>query len=172
MKASPFVVLNAKEARFECVFGRGCDGICCRNGRPSVTSADRARIGRVLSRVLPGMREEARKVVERVGYISRRLKEGKPMMRVAGGWCVFFNQGCLLHVIGDKEGAPWRYKPTPCILFPVDRAPDGRWYVRQKGVRGEQWELPCLDPAASNVRAVDSLRAELQHARQCHAGVE
>ena len=166
MKYSPFPILNSAEARFECTYGRGCAGLCCRNGRPAVTETDRAWIEKALKRVLPRMREVARKVVEREGYLSRRKKAGKPMIRVAEEWCVFFNRGCTLHAVGAEQGTPWRFKPSTCILFPLDRTKDGQWYVRQRGFRGEQWDLPCLDPEASGVRAVDSLRTELRYARQ------
>ena len=29
-------VLNLEQAKYECIYGRGCDGICCQNGRPPV----------------------------------------------------------------------------------------------------------------------------------------
>ena len=38
------------------------------------------------------------------------------MMRVVDGWCVFFNQGCVLHKLGASEGDKFRYKPAPCSL--------------------------------------------------------
>src|SRR5258708_5403239 len=39
-----FRILNLAEARFECTFGRGCDGVCCRNGRPIVYPEEGARL--------------------------------------------------------------------------------------------------------------------------------
>ena len=36
----PLVVANLATATFECTFGRGCDGLCCKNGRPSVDADD------------------------------------------------------------------------------------------------------------------------------------
>jgi len=154
-------VLNLDAARFDCTFGRGCDGVCCRNGRPLIYPEEAARIDEVLPRIIPELRPSARMMVQRSGYVSRRRKRGQPVARVVEGWCVFFNKGCVLHRVGLSAGDALRYKPAVCGLFPLDRDHDGQWYVRQKGYNGEIWDLPCLDPAASPVRAADSLKAEL-----------
>jgi hypothetical protein len=119
------------------------------------------RIDANLHRLLPELRPEARTVVEKEGYVSLRRKEGQPTMRVAAGWCVFFNQGCVLHRLGADEHDPFRYKPWVCAVFPISRDRPGPWHVRQKGFRGEKWDLPCLDPEATTIRAADSLRAEI-----------
>lgn len=148
---SDFVILNLESARFECSFGRGCEGVCCRNGRPMLYPEDSAAIDPHLPLVLPRMRPQARALVEKQGYVSRRRKEGKPVVRVAAGWCVFFNHGCLLHSLA---------KPFVCAVFPISRD-RGPWYVRQKGFRHELWDLPCLDPSPTTPRAVDSLQSEL-----------
>ena len=155
------MIVNIGEAKFDCTFGRGCDGICCRNGRPPVYADEIERIDANLEQLLPALRPEARVMVERDGYISRRRKAGQPMMRVAARWCVFFNQGCVLHRFGAAQGDAFRYKPWVCAVFPIDKDPKGRWYVRQKGFNGEIWDLPCLDPTATTVRAQDSLHAEI-----------
>src|SRR5262249_60888154 len=52
-------VVNLAEATFECIYGRGCDGICCRNGRPPVFAEDDKRIRKHLARIRPLMRPEA-----------------------------------------------------------------------------------------------------------------
>ena len=157
----PVVVANAETATFDCLFGRGCDGVCCRNGRPSVTPAEQKVIASVLPRALPLMRPEARAAVESEGVVSARTKLGQPMVRVAGGWCVFFNAGCVLHQLGAEDGDPFRHKPSQCALFPLERGDDGDWYVRQWGYRGEEWDLFCLNPAASSRPAVESLAGEV-----------
>ena len=157
----PVVVANAETATFDCLFGRGCDGVCCRNGRPSVDPAEAEAIRGSLDRVLPHLRPEARALVEAEGFLSNRTKLGRPMVRVAGGWCVFFSGGCVLHKVGAAEGDPFRYKPSQCALFPLERGDDGDWYVRQKGVEGEAWDLFCLDPNASPLPAAESLREEV-----------
>ena len=77
-------VLNADTARFDCTFGRGCDGKCCRNGRPSVTPEERRRIDAVLPKVSPLLRPAAAKAVARGGWLSKRTKFGRPMVRAVG----------------------------------------------------------------------------------------
>ena len=159
-------ILNLAEARFECTFGRGCDGICCRNGRPLIYPVEAARIDAKLPAILLALRPEARRVVENTGYVSRRRKRGHPVARVAAGWCVFFNQGCVLQRLGAAEGDKLRYKPAACALFPLDRDEHNRWYIRQRGFLGERWDLFCLDPRQSNTPAAESLRDEIALARR------
>src|SRR5678815_5973254 len=106
--------LNLAEATFDCTYGRGCDGVCCREGRPPVDSDDIRRIEGGLPRFLPRLRPEARALVERKGYLTRRHRHGRPVLRVAAGWCVFFNHGCVLHAVGALEGDAFRYKPSLC----------------------------------------------------------
>jgi len=153
-------ILNP-DATFECTFGRGCDGVCCRNGRPPAYPEDIARIDPHLARFIPALRPKARVVVERDGYLSNRRKAGERALRVADGWCVFFNDGCVLHRVGAEEGDSFRYKPFFCAVFPLDKDRKGRWYIRQKGFNRETWDLPCLDPAATQRRAVDVLLEEI-----------
>jgi hypothetical protein len=160
MKSLPLAVTNAETATFDCSFGRGCEGICCRNGRPSVSPAEQAVIESVLPRVLPLLREEARKVIETDGFISGRMKVGQPMVRVSAGWCVFFNAGCVLHTVGTEDGDSYQYKPTQCALFPLEKG-KSEWYIRQRGFDGEEWDLFCLNPANSPRMAVESLAAEM-----------
>ena len=154
-------VLNLSEAKFECIYGRGCDGICCQNGRPGVYPEEETRIAQNLEKFLPELRPEARKVVEKEGFVSKRRKDGLPMLRVVGGWCVFFHQGCVLHKVGAVEGDKYRYKPAPCGLFPLAKNDAGDWYVRQWGVEGEAWDLFCLNPKASDAPAAESLAEEI-----------
>jgi hypothetical protein len=88
---------------------------------------------------------------------------------VVDGWCIFFHKGCVLHKVGAAEGDKYRYKPAPCALFPLARDEKDRWYVRQKGVKGEVWDLFCLDPKTSPLPAAESLREELALAAQYEA---
>lgn len=165
MKSS-LPVLNLAEAKFECIYGRGCDGICCQNGRPMVYPDEVERLDANLAKFLPEMRPEARQLVEKDGYRSRRRRGGLPMLRVVGGWCVFFHQGCVLHKVGAAEGDKLRYKPAACALFPLARTLDDDWYVRQKGYQGEEWDLFCLDPARSAMPAAASLSDEIRLAER------
>jgi Protein of unknown function (DUF3109) len=159
-------ILNLNEAKFECIYGRGCDGICCQNGRPGVYPEEQERIRKNLKKFLPELRPEARKVVEKSDFVSQRRKDGLPMLRVVDAWCVFFNQGCVLHKVGAIEGDKYRYKPAPCALFPLSRTIEGEWYIRQRGTQGEAWELFCLDPATSPMPARESLAEEIQLAEK------
>src|SRR5262249_55884020 len=101
---SSLPVINQSEAKFECIFGRGCDGICCQNGRPFVWPEEADRIAGHLDKFLPHLRPEARALIEREGFLGNRRKQGHPMIRVQGGWCVFFKDGCVLHKVGAAEG--------------------------------------------------------------------
>jgi hypothetical protein len=155
-------MIRALHARFHfVVYGRGCNGICCQNGRPFVYPDEVGRIDANLDKFLPHLRPEARTLIEKQGYLSARQKFGYPAVRVAKGWCVFFNQGCVLQKIGSTEGDKFRYKPVVCALFPLERDAHDRWYVRQKGFKQEKWDLFCLDPSASAVPAAKSLQEEI-----------
>ena len=160
----PLEIVNAAAATFECTFGRGCDGLCCQNGRPSLSPAEQATVVRNLAKFLPHLRPEARRLVEADGFLSRRTKVGQPMMRVVGGWCVFFNGGCVFHKVGLEEGDFAKYKPYQCVVFPLEPLPDGRWYVRQHGYEDEEWGLFCLNPKNSPRKAVESLAPEIEYA--------
>src|SRR5947209_909009 len=164
--AGSLPVINLSEAKFECVYGRGCDGICCKNGRPAVYPEEDARIAENLHKFLPHLRPEGRAVIEQKGYLSNRRKGGLPMLRVVDSWCVFFNAGCVLHKVGALEGDKYRYKPAPCALFPLARNEKDEWFVRQQGVEGEEWDLFCLEPGATKVPAAESLQEEIALARR------
>jgi hypothetical protein len=158
--ATSLPVINLSEATFDCVFGRGCDGVCCRNGRPGIYPEEEERLTRNVHKFLPHLRPEARALVEASGYLSNRRRGGLPMLRVTGGWCVFFRQGCVLHKVGAAEGDKYRYKPAACALFPLAKNAEDRWYVRQWGVEDEKWDLFCLNPAASPRPAAESAADE------------
>ena len=154
-------ILNLARARFECTYGRGCDGICCREGRPLVYADEVERVERLLPALLPTLRPEAQAAIRRRGWLTRRRRYGERVVRNAGGWCVFFERGCVLHRAGAAEGDPFRYKPAVCSLFPIQSDPQGRWYVRQKGYKGEKWDLFCLAPAKAPKQASETLGAEI-----------
>jgi hypothetical protein len=136
--------------------------MCCRNGRPGVGKEEVERIQAQLPRILPMLRPAARRVIEEDGIASRRLKEGKQMVRVADGWCLFFNNGCVLHTIGIEDGNSYLYKPDQCALFPLEKNDDGEWYVRQWGYEDEEWDLFCLNPRQSKMPAATSLQVEVE----------
>jgi hypothetical protein len=120
------------------------------------------RINARLPDLLPLFSPRARAVVEKQGVVTRRIRHGLPLAPVVDGWCVFFNQGCILHKLGAAEGDTLKYKPLQCSLFPLLWDDNGQWYVRQRGYQAENWnDLSCLDPRLSSKKAVDSLRGEL-----------
>jgi hypothetical protein len=165
--AVPLEVINLAEARFECTFGRGCDGVCCHKGRPPIFPEEVDVIAANLNRVLPLMRPEARTLAERGGFLKpNRRRYGRRLLRVSNGWCIFFNRGCVLHQLGVADGDKYKYKPSLCALFPVQQDSHDRWFVRQKGFAGEKWDLACLDPATTTTPAAESLRDELALARR------
>lgn len=158
----PLTVLNAATATFDCSFGRGCEGVCCRHGEPSVTPGEQARIDAVLDRIRPHLRPEAAATLDAGGWLSDQQKLGLPMARVVDDWCLFFNAGCVLHKVGAADGDFARYKPIQCVLFPLEPAGDGAWYVRQRGYEGEEWDdLFCLNPDNTRRPAVEALAPEL-----------
>lgn len=160
-------ILNADSATFECTFGRGCEGICCREGRPPVYPEEIAILQANLDRILPRLRPEARAAVLKDGFLAPRQRRlGQRILRVSQGWCVFFNEGCVLHQAGVEDGDKFRYKPSLCSLFPIQQDNQDRWYIRQKGFQRESWDLFCLDPCNTKVLASDSLRDEIRLAKR------
>jgi hypothetical protein len=154
-------VVNLSQAKFECIYGRGCEGICCKNGRPGVYPEEVQRIQEHLPKLLAELTPSARQLVEEEGFLSGRRKQGLPMLRVLDGWCVFFNQGCVLHKVGAAEGDKYRYKPAACALFPLAKDEHDRWYVRQRGLNEEDWNLFCLDPESTSLSASETLKEEV-----------
>jgi hypothetical protein len=154
-------ILNLATATYQCTFGSSCDGICCREGRPLIYPDEIERIDAELDRFLPLLRPAASGAIARRGYLTKRRRLGERMIRNADGWCVFFNQGCVLHRVGEAEGDKFRYKPAVCALFPIQQDENDRWYVRQHGYKRERWDLFCLDPKNTTVRAAESLSAEI-----------
>lgn len=163
----PLTLLNGDTARFECLYNRGCEGSCCKNGRPPVSLEQQQRIEGSRHRWLPLLRVKARGRVEREGWLGRRIKAGERMVRVEGQWCVFFNNGCVLHSLEDGESGQRSLKPEACALFPLEKAPQGQWFVRQHGFRGEQWgELACLAGKPETPLGIFTLTGEMKLAEE------
>ncbi len=160
--STPLPIVNLATARFECTYGRGCDGLCCRAGEPPVPPDEAARLRENRPRILPLLRPEARTLIEAEGILAgTHPTTGQPQLRVAGDWCIFFHNGCVLHKLGAAEGNPFRYKPSACALFPLSKNDHGQWYVRQWGYEDEIWDLFCLNPARPAPLATDSLQTEI-----------
>jgi hypothetical protein len=162
---------NIETATFKCVFPV-CGGLCCKNGRPPVERAEAKTIAANLSRFIPHLRPVARKFLEKRSWLTKRKKNSWLTKRIAAGcrtiavvdgWCVFFNEGCTLQKVGIAEGEPWKYKPSVCIRFPLVKTRRGQWFVRQRGYRGEVWDLFCLNPDESSTKASQSLADEIRY---------
>jgi hypothetical protein len=164
--STPLNVVNLATATFDCIYGRGCDGICCREGEPPVDADEAAVIEAALPTLLPLLRPDARALIESSGFLGEMHVLGVPKLKVSGGWCTFFNQGCVLHQVGAAEGDAFRYKPSACSLFPLYKNDRDEWHVRQWGHENEEWDLFCLDPKHSPKPAAESLRAELALAQR------
>ena len=156
------VVGNLATARFDCVYP-SCGGLCCMNGRPAVEVDEEQRIRTNMDKFAPHLLPEARAQVARHGFLAPPTDGTRPTIAIAKGWCVFFHDGCVLQKVGESEGARYRYKPWRCVLFPLKRRPDGDWYVRQRGLNGERWDLFCLNPEETTKTAETTLREEVAH---------
>ena len=115
------VITNLATATFECSYGRGCEGLCCKNSEPPVTPAEQRLLAINLPRLLPLLRPEARADIERGGYLGDRHADGNPKLTIVDDWCVFFNSGCVLHKLGAAEGDAYAYKPSACTMFPLEQ---------------------------------------------------
>lgn len=168
----PILVENAATATFDCVYP-ACGGSCCKQGRPPIEPGELARIEANLPKFLPHLRAKARALVQARGFVTRRKKQGNPMLAVSEGWCVFENHGCVLHKVGAKEGDRFQYKPWACATFPLARPgkTDG-WYVRQWQLYGEAWDLFCLNPKESKHSAVSTMQGEIEFAARLDLGEE
>jgi hypothetical protein len=130
------------------------------------------RITEAVPRTLSIVRPKARVVIERGRWRTRRMKGGRSTLAVVERYCVFYADGCVLHMIGAAEGDKNMYKPCTCITFPLDRSCHNTWYVRQKGYKYENWDLPCLDPSASHRSPAESLAEEISFATYFDLGLE
>lgn len=163
MLKTPLVVVNGATATFDCSFGRGCVGLCCQHGEPSVIPVEAQRIRSKLPEIIPHLRPASAESLQTEDFLGVDIKLDHPMIRVVDGWCLFFNEGCVLHKVGAAEGDFAKYKPIQCVLFPLEPTGDGSWYVRQWNHEGEQWnDLFCLNPANTPLLAVATLAPEME----------
>ena len=161
---------NLENAKYKCHFPK-CGGPCCKNGRPGLYENEIAIIQKNLKKFLPLMRPEAQKKLEKLGFMTKRMKLGLPTMALSGGWCIFANEGCVLQKVGTPEGDKWKYKPRYCVLFPVTHDGEGTdWYIRQKGYQGEEWDLYCLERTPKEkTPASESLKDELAYLNKLYS---
>ena len=154
-------MLNLAEAHYECTFGRGCEGICCQDGKPPLFLDEVERIDANIDRIVPRLRPEAQRVAKKKGYLDGRSEPDRPYVRTVQGWCIFFNKGCVLHTLGAEEGNKDKYKPRECAWFPLWHDNKGNWFVRQTGYQGEPWDLFCINPAITSTPAAGTVQDEI-----------
>jgi hypothetical protein len=165
--ASAPEVTNLAASRFECVYPT-CGGLCCMNGRPAVEPDEEARIRANVDKFVEHLKPEIRATIAVHGFLNHEVKTaGRPTIHVAKGWCVFFQDGCVLQKVGAAEGDAHKYKPWRCSLFPLRQHPkSGEWFVRQHGLHGETWDLFCLNPKESPKSGEQTLQAEVAHLKR------
>ncbi|WP_394813010.1 hypothetical protein [Streptomyces boetiae] len=133
-------------SRWECVFGRGCQGIqagrssdgCCSLGAHFSDEDDERRVAGHAARLTPEQWQFHAEGHSKKGWVELD-EEGERRTRRVQGACVFLNRpgfpggaGCALHTLALREGRePLETKPDVCWQLPVRRTyewveqPDG-----------------------------------------------
>lgn len=163
-KKTPLKVVNLDETKFQCVFP-ACGGICCRTGEPRVEQAELAKIEANLEKFRPHLRPVAQEYLAANHFTKFDHETNYPRVAATDGWCLFFNEGCVLHKIGAMEGDKYAYKPWLCVTFPLEMHDRDRWHIRQWGKFEEDWDLFCLNPAESPLPARETLADEIAFAK-------
>ncbi len=164
--ATSLPVVNLSEATFECIYGRGCDGLCCQNGRPGVYPEEVQRLDANLSKFLPELRPEARQT-HRIERLPEQPPQGRPADAARRRRLVrLLSQGLRAAQGRRRRGRQVPLQARACALFPLAKNDAGEWYVRQWGVEGEEWDIFCLNPQASPRPAAESLQEEIRLAEQ------
>lgn len=128
-------------SRWECIFGRGCEGIdarrpdagCCVHGAHFADRKDRKRVATWVDRLTPDLWQNHR-TGTRKGWTER--EDGADKTRVVKGACIFHNDadfaggyGCALHHLAIKEGVSFiETKPDVCWQLPLRRSYETRTY--------------------------------------------
>ncbi len=179
------------ESRWECIFGRGCEGVltgpaaelvqgCCSYGAHFTGEEDIARVEEA-ALTLTAAQWQFRAKGRRNGVVKRA--GGESVTRLVQDACVFLNRpgfaggpGCALHRAALERGIePLELKPDVCWQLPLRRSdetgPDGHvtttlgeWQRRHWGEGGREFHWWCTEApeAFGGGRPVYlSLRAEL-----------
>jgi hypothetical protein len=123
-------------SRWNCVFGRGCQGIepgraadgCCTLGAHFSDEDDEARVAGHVARLTPQLWQHHATGTGPEGW-TELSEDGERQTRRVDGACVFLNrpgfgagQGCALHTLALSEGRePLETKPDVCWQLPVRR---------------------------------------------------
>ena len=132
-------------SRYQCIFGRGCQGIvkespeagCCSLGAHFADADDEKRVLEWSRKLTPEMWQK-RKIAKLEGATVKSGKKERAT-RVVDGACIFHNSkdfpggyGCALHLLAEAEGVSFvETKPEVCWQVPMRRAyeteelPDG-----------------------------------------------
>ncbi|GAB3116576.1 hypothetical protein GCM10027160_25940 [Streptomyces calidiresistens] len=133
-------------SRWNCVFGRGCQGIaagrasdgCCTLGAHFTDDEDRERVAGHMTRLTPETWQFHGTGTSAAGW-TESDEDGDLRTRRVAGACVFLNrpgfaggEGCALHTLALAEGRePLETKPDVCWQLPIRRSyewieePDG-----------------------------------------------
>jgi hypothetical protein len=134
-------------SRWQCVFGRGCQGItagraddgCCTLGAHFSDEDDERRVAGHAARLTPETWQYHDEAHGKRGW-TELDEDGERRTRRVDGACVFLNRpgfpggaGCALHTLALREGRePLETKPDVCWQLPVRRTyewvelPDGQ----------------------------------------------
>jgi hypothetical protein len=179
------------ESGWECIFGRGCQGVltgpaedlvqgCCSYGAHFTDDDDARRVERAAKTLTADQWQFKSRAKDGV---LRTNKAGETMTKLVKGACIFLNRpgfergpGCALHVAALDRGESYiDLKPDVCWQLPLRRdeevLEDGhvvtriaQWERRNWGKGGKDFHWWCTEaPEAftSSTRVVDSMRDEL-----------
>jgi hypothetical protein len=134
-------------SRWNCLFGRGCQGIvpgkasngCCSLGAHFCDEEDEQRVDEQVARLTPEIWQHHR-TGTRDGTVAS-TGDGGRRTRIVDGACVFLNrpgfeggEGCALHVLALRDGRePLEYKPDVCWQLPIRRTHE--WVDRPDDTR-------------------------------------
>ncbi|AEW94961.1 hypothetical protein SCATT_25900 [Streptantibioticus cattleyicolor NRRL 8057 = DSM 46488] len=123
-------------SRWNCVFGRGCQGIeagrasdgCCTLGAHFSDEDDEARVAKHAARLTPALWQYHATGTGPDGWAEVN-EDGDRQTRRVDGACVFLNrpgfaggEGCALHTLALREGRePLETKPDVCWQLPIRR---------------------------------------------------
>jgi len=133
-------------SRWNCVFGRGCQGIragrasdgCCTLGAHFSDEDDEKRVAAHAERLTPELWQFHAEGTSERGWVEV-TEDGERQTRLHQGACIFLNRpgfpagaGCALHTMALREGRePLETKPDVCWQLPIRRTfewvelPDG-----------------------------------------------
>jgi hypothetical protein len=134
-------------SRWNCLFGRGCQGIvpgkasngCCSLGAHFCDEEDEQRVEVQVARLTPDVWQHHR-IGTRDGTVAA-TGDGGRRTRIVDGACIFLNrpgfeggEGCALHVLALRDGRePLEYKPDVCWQLPIRRTQE--WVDRPDDTR-------------------------------------